>query len=251
MWLPGTYISPAETGLYYLQSRYYDASVGRFVNGDDVAFLGIAGAVLSCNLFAYCYNAPLFFADYFGKIPQAIVVITRICAALFVSTFALSIAMYAYATIGAGFDNNIDISSWWNPIGNLMKNRLENSKHIEERIKSYIRHMSKKTYSKKEHINFGSGKKNMKDMDLWLSVGNASNCKLTVTKKGKKSWFSSKYAYKIKIELSDLYDFEKFSIEKNGLIITAINNALGYYPMNWGILKSYNWKIKHEFNYYY
>ena len=34
------------------------------------------------------------------------------------------------------------------------------------------------------------------------------------------------------------------------IIITAINNALGYYPMSWGILKSYNWKIKHEFNYY-
>ena len=76
--------------------------------------------------------------------------------------------MYAYAAIGARFSNNIDISAWWNPIGNLMKNRLENSKLIKERINSYIRKISKNSYSKTAHINFAERKKYSKDMDLWF-----------------------------------------------------------------------------------
>ena len=29
-----------ESGFYYLQSRYYDAEVGRFINADDVKYIG-------------------------------------------------------------------------------------------------------------------------------------------------------------------------------------------------------------------
>ena len=39
-----------------MQSRYYDANVGRFVNGDDTKFLGVDGDILGQNLFAYCAN---------------------------------------------------------------------------------------------------------------------------------------------------------------------------------------------------
>ena len=42
-----------ETGYYYLQSRYYDPEVGRFLNTDNVAFLGATDSMLSNNLFAY------------------------------------------------------------------------------------------------------------------------------------------------------------------------------------------------------
>ena len=48
-----------ETGLYYLQSCYYDPDTGRFINADNVAFLGATGTALSCNLFAYCENNPV------------------------------------------------------------------------------------------------------------------------------------------------------------------------------------------------
>jgi len=65
--LPGTYISPAETELYYLQSRYYDPEVGRFINGDDIAFLGADGTMLSNNLFAYCKNNPVLGTDDSGN----------------------------------------------------------------------------------------------------------------------------------------------------------------------------------------
>jgi RHS repeat-associated protein len=50
------YVYDSETGLYYLQSRYYDPEVCRFINSDDVNFIGATGTVSSYNVFAYCEN---------------------------------------------------------------------------------------------------------------------------------------------------------------------------------------------------
>ena len=35
------YVYDEETGLYYLNTRYYDPEAGRFINADDVGYLGI------------------------------------------------------------------------------------------------------------------------------------------------------------------------------------------------------------------
>ena len=53
--------------MYYLQSRYYDPEVGKFINGDDIAFLGATGTVLSFNLYSYCENNPVTFSDSYGQ----------------------------------------------------------------------------------------------------------------------------------------------------------------------------------------
>jgi len=53
-----------ETGLYYLQSRYYDPVVGRFINSDSYASTG--QGILGNNMFAYCNNSPTNWADYSG-----------------------------------------------------------------------------------------------------------------------------------------------------------------------------------------
>ena len=64
--MPGTYISPAETGLYYLQSRYYDAGVGRFVNGDEALALLDIFNITDCCLKTYCRNNPITNVDPTG-----------------------------------------------------------------------------------------------------------------------------------------------------------------------------------------
>jgi RHS repeat-associated protein len=46
-----------ETGLYYLQSRYYNPDWGRFVNADGLT--GLNGKLLGHNMFAYCVNNPV------------------------------------------------------------------------------------------------------------------------------------------------------------------------------------------------
>lgn len=55
------------TGLYYLQSRYYNPEWGRFLNVDDTnILLSTQGENLGANLFAYCNNNPVNKADYTG-----------------------------------------------------------------------------------------------------------------------------------------------------------------------------------------
>ena len=53
------YYYDTETGLYYLNSRYYNPEFGRFINADDIGYLGADGSPLSYNLFAYCMNNPV------------------------------------------------------------------------------------------------------------------------------------------------------------------------------------------------
>ena len=61
------YYLDTETNLYYLQSRYYDSYVGRFINADDVGNLGIGDELLSYSLFSYCANNPVMNVDPEGE----------------------------------------------------------------------------------------------------------------------------------------------------------------------------------------
>ena len=58
------YVYDTEWGLYYLQSRYYDPELGRFINAD--AFVSTGQGLLGNNMFAYCNNRPVISADYGG-----------------------------------------------------------------------------------------------------------------------------------------------------------------------------------------
>ena len=50
------YVYDQEIGYYYLQSRYYDPEIGRFINAD--VQLNMDDGILGANLFAYCLNNP-------------------------------------------------------------------------------------------------------------------------------------------------------------------------------------------------
>ena len=61
------YVYDFETGFYYLNSRYYDPQVKRFINADDASLLGANGDFTSLNLYAYCGNNPVARADNGGE----------------------------------------------------------------------------------------------------------------------------------------------------------------------------------------
>ena len=65
-----SYVYDEETGLYYLQSRYYDPLTGRFVNADVYADTQ-SGTPLSTNMFAYCENNAINNVDYSGNSPKS------------------------------------------------------------------------------------------------------------------------------------------------------------------------------------
>ena len=62
------YVYDTETGWYYLQSRYYDPEVGRFISAD--VFLSTGQGVLGHNTFAYCLNNPVNMSDLTGCAPS-------------------------------------------------------------------------------------------------------------------------------------------------------------------------------------
>ena len=67
------YYYDSETGFYYLQSRYYDPEIGRFINADSYASTDATG-LLSTNMFAYCENDPVNKMDINGKATVSIFV---------------------------------------------------------------------------------------------------------------------------------------------------------------------------------
>lgn len=60
-----SYYYDTESGLYYLQSRYYDPVAHRFINADGYVSTGTG--ILGHNMFAYCDNNPVNYSDPMGQ----------------------------------------------------------------------------------------------------------------------------------------------------------------------------------------
>ena len=91
------YYLDTETNLYYLQSRYYDSYVGRFINADDAGNLGIGDELLSYNLFSYCANNPVMGYDPTGTFNWG-----KLAAIVCVAAVITASVVLTVATFGAG-----------------------------------------------------------------------------------------------------------------------------------------------------
>ena len=65
------YYHDADTGFYYLQSRYYDPAICRFINAD--AYTTSSSEFSGQNMFAYCGNNPILRKDGNGEFWHLIV----------------------------------------------------------------------------------------------------------------------------------------------------------------------------------
>ena len=72
------YVYDWETKLYYLQSRYYNPEIGRFISAD--AYVSTGQGILGNNMFAYCNNNPVNYSDPTGH--SAILIALAIGAVL-------------------------------------------------------------------------------------------------------------------------------------------------------------------------
>lgn len=59
------YYYDTESGLYYLNSRYYDPQTGRFINADS--YVSTGQGITGTNMFAYCANDPVNLIDEDGQ----------------------------------------------------------------------------------------------------------------------------------------------------------------------------------------
>ena len=62
------YVYDYETGFYYLQSRYYDPTTGRFISAD--VLLSTGQGVMGHNCYAYCLGNPVGMRDDGGNRPS-------------------------------------------------------------------------------------------------------------------------------------------------------------------------------------
>jgi len=150
------YYYDVETGLYYLNSRYYDPEIGRFINADDISYLD-PESINGLNLYAYCINNPTNLSDESGcswwdwlfagflalaTITLAVLTAGAIIAAApavagYASTLVSSIGLASLAgtaatvisigagvlavtTIGLGINNAISTLSGFNPLASLI-----------------------------------------------------------------------------------------------------------------------------------
>ncbi|MBR2970529.1 MAG: hypothetical protein IKC48_01890, partial [Clostridia bacterium] len=61
------YYMDVETGYYYLQSRYYDPVLRRFISSDNYGLISTLAESGDINMFAYCGNNPVMYTDSTGQ----------------------------------------------------------------------------------------------------------------------------------------------------------------------------------------
>ena len=79
------YYYDSETLMYYLMTRYYDPELCRFISPDDVSYLD-PSTINGLNLYCYCYNNPISYADPSGHFA--------------ISTFLIGLAVSSLVTWG-------------------------------------------------------------------------------------------------------------------------------------------------------
>ncbi len=65
------YYYDVESSLYYLNTRYYDPIIGRFINADEITILDETQSdIHGLNLYMYCGNNPVGMIDPSGRLPE-------------------------------------------------------------------------------------------------------------------------------------------------------------------------------------
>ena len=111
---PYSYVYDNESGLYYLQSRYYDPEIGRFINADS--YVSTGQGIIGNNMVAYCGNNPVANVDTDGDRYKAWDISSEAAYVGTVTTVALlpaldDIARVASATIDMAVTTACDLFS--------------------------------------------------------------------------------------------------------------------------------------------
>ena len=77
----------SETGLYYLQTRYYDPEIGRFISPDSTKYLD-PESINGLNLYAYCLNNPVMYEDPTGHSLTLATIIATLASATYAFGFS-------------------------------------------------------------------------------------------------------------------------------------------------------------------
>ena len=220
------YYYDAETGFYYLQSRYYDPGICRFINADVYCDTG-TGTTLSTNMFAYCENDPVNYTDRFGF---------SVSIEKLFNTSTLSFLMYTESLSNKTWKAKY-IFRDNQAIGMKLKNLLNKSAGWKNFIKSRRIKLNKVFYINQQ-VTFKRDD-NIVDLDLHFSLGTVTMVGYIFRENNRK--------YRINVKIVDLYDFEyKDKNSKDSMFyVRWINNILGYYPQTFRQVTPYYWEYQY------
>ena len=211
------YVYDQETGLYYLQSRYYNPKLGRFINAD--ALVSTGQGLLGNNMFAYCLNNPVNHHDQNGMFP-------------------LEVAMELFERWLQGDESDELYDS-----NSIVAQRIKESETMMAIVEDAII-----KYENGEEYRTGTVIFDSSEPDLWLGVRRASY-EITIHKK---TWaFRSLQGtiiiteYTVSVKIIDKYNFN-IGNEKGDGLGSILNNA-GYYMHYYGIGKNYWWEAQFEY----
>ena len=92
------YYYDTDSGWYYLQSRYYNPTWGRFLNADT--YVNANGDMIGYNMFAYCSNNPIMEIDPTGE-----VILSTLLIGAFVGLVVNTTASIVVQGITNGWEN--------------------------------------------------------------------------------------------------------------------------------------------------
>lgn len=95
------YFLDEETGFYYLKSRYYDPTIRRFISIDSPQYIDQED-LSELNLYAYCGNNPVMFADPSGHFAITTLILIGLGVGAFIGAAA--------SVVGQAATNNWDFS---------------------------------------------------------------------------------------------------------------------------------------------
>ena len=104
------YYYDVESGLYYLNSRYYDPQTGRFINAEpnvDYGKFDEGAGLNGYNVFAYCANNPVMFKDDSGEFVISISIGIGSLLTWAAYGIATAVGVGAGVAIGTAVGNNI------------------------------------------------------------------------------------------------------------------------------------------------
>ena len=276
-----------ESGFYYLQSRYYDSFTGRFLNADNINYLGTNKSPLSYNLYSYVQNDPVNYNDPTGYIAVKTVVKTLINA---FSGYFVGKAIADYFGL-KGWKRKLCIGAvsglmvvvgWFAPVSiyNAIKAAISATASAFLTKKKYT--LARDMFN---HAIYGYGRapsskiKNNMISKLKSSseiknivkqfVSNANSNKKTSFSKPANVEFKSGDLYyslqhismkisgkksngrwSITVEVTDTYDFTEFSRTlKKGLSLGNVANDLGYVMQKVKMLYPYKFTVKYSYKY--
>ena len=93
-------------GLYYLTTRFYDYTTGRFLNADvpSICFDDGLKVPEGCNLYSYCRNNPIMNVDPSGHVAISL---------LLIGFFVGAAVGFGESVVSQGITNGWDNINWW------------------------------------------------------------------------------------------------------------------------------------------